>query len=383
MSSDELITKLKLKEKEVQELKEKHKNDSALFALIEQYQRVLIDIQYVKNEVDTLDYINPSVKSRLTRELDSLKQNLNYISKQFIVKNKNYESEIDKARTEITTLTKIIEKKGDFYLLDKKITVSLLGFLILLFFLFILASILLWRIARQNIILKQKSATQEILLREIHHRVRNNLQFILSLLSIQLEEIKSKNKQSETRQVEKEDTKDQMVEDALKKSKNRVLSIALVHEKLYFSDNLAKIDFREYIASLQAAISRIHSSKEINFQIEIQKNIHFDIDKTMYLGLIVNELILNSVKHAFPNYKSDAHIWIRLITPKPEQPGVFQLIVEDNGIGILSKPKKTSQGKSSGTGVNLVKLLIKQIEGEKIKPDKQINGTKTTIQFQE
>ena len=136
--------------------------------------------------------------------------------------------------------------------------------------------------AEENI--KTSLEEKEILLREIHHRVKNNLQIISSLLSLQTGY-----------------TKDNETLNVLEESQNRVKSMAIVHEKLYSSENLVKIDFKDYIKDLTDSLFLTYKTKpdkvKLNKNIE---NIFFNINTAIPCGLIINELVTNSLKHAFP-----------------------------------------------------------------------------------
>ncbi len=132
--------------------------------------------------------------------------------------------------------------------------------------------------------LKSSLSEKELLLREVHHRVKNNMQIISSILNLQSAYLE-----------------DKIALNTLRESQNRVKSMAIVHEELYQSDDLSKIDFTEYIKRL---VAELFNSYGINQQIITLKinaeNIFLDIDTAIHCGLIINELVSNSLKHAFP-----------------------------------------------------------------------------------
>jgi len=217
-----------------------------------------------------------------------------------------------------------------------------------------IAIIALFSIYAMNLINQYKKETEqvksslrekEILLREIHHRVKNNLQVILSLLSLQSQYVRDK--------------------DALqmfKKTQDRVRSMALAHEKLYQSENLAEINFSDYIKRLADGLYRSYgvSPKDIELDINV-KNASFDIDWAIPCGLVINELISNALKHAFPpQWKKKKKIKISL---NQKDNGEVTLIVKDNGIGI---PEELDLRKTESLGLRLVTALAEEQLGGKI-----------------
>lgn len=181
---------------------------------------------------------------------------------------------------------------------------------------------------------------KEILLREIHHRVKNNLQTISSLLDLQSENIKDKN-----------------ILNVFKSSQSRIRSMALIHERLYKSENLSRIKAREYINSL---IDHLESTYIIKTEsVKIHKdisNIYLNLDVAIPCGLIINELVSNSMKYAFPKNRAGS-ISVAL---KVHDEKHLTLIVEDTGIGI---PSEINFKDLSSLGLQLVDLLCKQLSG--------------------
>jgi len=188
--------------------------------------------------------------------------------------------------------------------------------------------------------LKTSLLEKEVLLREIHHRVKNNLQIISSLLNLQ------------SRHVE-----DEPVLDLFQESRNRVRSMALVHEKLYRSADLAKVDFCEYIQSLSRHLFMSYgaNSKKIDLDVDV-KNVFLDINTSIPCGLIINELVSNSLKHAFSGRKQGTiHVVLR-----PETNGKFKMVVSDDGMGL---PKNLDVTKTESLGLQLVTMLVEQLQG--------------------
>jgi PAS domain S-box-containing protein len=202
---------------------------------------------------------------------------------------------------------------------------------------------------------------KEALLKEVHHRVKNNLQVISSLLNLQSRYIK-----------------DKKALEVLKNSQERVKTMALIHEKLYRSRGLSRIDFREYIQSLITYLFESYSLQEgqvrLNMQIE---NVVLDIETAIPLGLIINELISNAFKHAFPGNRK-GELRVNLEKSKGEAHGHdrYTLVVGDSGIGF---PDGLDFRNSSSLGLELVLILVKQLRGV-ITLEKE-NGTTFTIKF--
>ncbi len=193
------------------------------------------------------------------------------------------------------------------------------------------------KITEENLRLALKE--KDLLLQEIHHRVKNNLTIIIALINLQ------DTKLTNPSEIE-----------LFEELSQRIHSIALVHEKLYENHNLANIDFYNYttdlINSIQAVL--IYRS-DIVFNIDIPKNIYFSIDKLIPLGLILNELITNSLKYAF--HKSGGEISVSLVKSKTDY---YTFTIKDNGAGY---PEKIINGNNEQLGLLLVNSLISQING--------------------
>lgn len=181
---------------------------------------------------------------------------------------------------------------------------------------------------------------KDVLLKEVHHRVKNNLQVISSLLNLQANQIT-----------------DQKTRDALRESQNRVRSMALVHEKLYQSADLAQIDFGSYVRSLVNFLIQAYGNGSGKVQVTAAaQNIHLDIDSAIPCGLIINELVSNSLKYAFPANKA-GHIEIVFEEPAS---GEYLLVVRDDGVGL---PAGLDPARSTSLGLKLVTGLVQQLNG--------------------
>ncbi len=181
---------------------------------------------------------------------------------------------------------------------------------------------------------------KEILLKEVHHRVKNNLQVISSLLSLQSSQIQ-----------------DARVRDALRESQNRVRTMALIHEKLYQSTDLAHVDFAVYLRSLVTFLSQSYRDKADGVTLDVQATeTHLDIETAIPCGLIVNELVSNALKHAFPGGRNGT---VR-VGIGPQEDGRLCLHVSDDGVGL---PAGLSVHTTASLGMSLVHTLTDQLGG--------------------
>lgn len=191
---------------------------------------------------------------------------------------------------------------------------------------------------RTQSMLEKSLAEKELLLKEIHHRVKNNLMIISSLLSLQ------------SRQA-----KDRETMDLFRESENRTRSMALIHERLYRSEDLKNIDLAEYLGRLASEIFRSYSAdSRILLKLEIDE-LKVDVETAVPLGLIVNELLTNAVKHAFPDGEGMVTVSLR------KRNGTVTLEVSDDGAGF---PEDIDWESSPSLGLQLVRSLTKQIDGK-------------------
>ena len=191
------------------------------------------------------------------------------------------------------------------------------------------------KLAEKNEIIMIKSKQNEVLLKEIHHRVKNNLQTISSLLYLQSYNLE-----------------DDQAKEKILVSQQRVESMALIHKNLYQRDNLASIEMKNYISKLSQSLDSSYGRENIKLQLDISE-IELDVDIATPLGLIINEIVTNSYKYAFPD-NSEGIISISMKRTTDQK---INLIISDNGIG-----KKTNNKDSFGT--KLISLLIKQIDAK-------------------
>ncbi len=205
--------------------------------------------------------------------------------------------------------------------------------------------------------LTQSLKEKEVLLKEVHHRVKNNMQIISSILNLQSSY-----------------TTDEYILNLLRESQNRIKTMAYIHESLYQNKTFSSINFNDYLSQLTNNIIHSYSvsPEKIRLLVNCERTI-LNLDVSIPLGLIINELVTNSIKHAFPS-TSKGNIAINL---KTENKYVF-LTVEDNGLGLNSDFNPEQSG---SLGLQLVYTLVEQIGGkinfESIKP----HGTKVNISF--
>lgn len=197
---------------------------------------------------------------------------------------------------------------------------------------------------------------KEVLLKEIHHRVKNNLQIISSLLNIQAQNITDKN-----------------VLASIKEGQSRVQAMSLIHQNLYQSQELDAINMEDYVKQLTIYLNEMYNSATEKISIKVQApQIYFDIDTAIPLGLIVNELVSNAFKYAFTG-KSDKKITICIESINDVE---HQLSVSDNGIGM---PEDFTIENSKSMGLNLVSILSRQLKGSVVYHYN--NGTTFEIKF--
>ena len=204
--------------------------------------------------------------------------------------------------------------------------------------------------------IKASLEEKEVMLREIHHRVKNNMQIILSLLRIQSRSVRDKG-----------------IQDMFKQSQNRIRSMALIHEALYKSGDLGRIDIADYISRMTTHLLSIY--KEGLGDIEINQEaegIFLDINRAIPCGLIISELVSNCLKHAFPG-KRGGQITIRMTR---DIKGTNSLIVKDNGTGL---PDGLNYREIDTLGLQLVTDLVQQINGSITL--KKTHGTEFVVKF--
>lgn len=178
---------------------------------------------------------------------------------------------------------------------------------------------------------------KEVLLKEVHHRVKNNLQIISSIFSLQRDHLGN----------------DPRAAELLLESQNRIRSMAFIHESLYQNKSLSQIDLADYMGSL---CRNLVMSYSLTDKVALRTDLHalpMDIDKAIPCGLILNELVSNALKHAFPHGQGEIHLSLR------EEMGQVRILVEDNGRGF-----PTDRPVHRGLGLELVEMLTGQLDGQ-------------------
>ncbi len=306
--------------------------------------------QALDNYHEAFMYRNLAAEFQTKNNLRINKEKLSYLQTNFEVNDKNYKIK----NLETAQLIKTIEVK------QQKNYIMLFGGL----FLATLLSVLFFikinltikkknKLIENEKLLTQKSLQEkEILLKEIHHRVKNNMQTVISLLKIQ-----------------SLDEKESTIADFVSVSEARINSMILIHENLYLNETLDKICFEEYLDNLKhSIIVSQKSSNNIKLDVIVNK-VCLDIQTAIPIGLIINELVNNAYKHAFGN-QDNGRILIQLVQVDTE----IQLTISDNGSGISS-----CEIRKNRLGLELVRLLVSQIKGV-LEMDNS-NGTIYTIRF--
>ena len=195
---------------------------------------------------------------------------------------------------------------------------------------------------KKNILLEAKNQENELLLKEIHHRVKNNLERISSLLYLQAHTIE-----------------DPSALDAIRESQNRVESMSLIHKKLYMGKHLASIDMQDYLKTLGDHIldSFLQDEEQVKLQYDVDQ-LRLDVDTAIPLGLIINELLTNALKYAFPDNR-EGEIQIKL----KKRADRLALQIADNGVGTTADTTK-AKPKGTGFGTQLIQLLTTQLGGQ-------------------
>jgi len=191
---------------------------------------------------------------------------------------------------------------------------------------------------------------KEVLLKEVHHRVKNNLQVISGLLEMQNISVT-----------------DESVKLALKEGQNRIQSVALVHKMMYQSENVSKVNMQKYLEELLQVLELSYANSRKNIQTVIHADgVDFDVTLAVPISLIVNEAVCNAYKHAFENKKSG----IIQVGLSKEQEATYSLLIKDDGVGL---PKGFDVKQLKSIGFDLIHGLARQLKGKLI-----VNGTPGT-----
>jgi len=208
---------------------------------------------------------------------------------------------------------------------------------------------------------EKQLAERDMLVKEIHHRVKNNFQTVCGVLSLQSQYIE-----------------DKRLLNMLTECQDRIRAMALLHEKFYRSNDMIKIDFRDYIENLVKGLfwSFGTDPKRVKLEIHVD-DVELEIDRSVPCSLIINELVSNTLKHAFPSdWKGIGHIGISV---RKHKEGIIELLVEDNGVGI---PEHLDIKRSDSFGLELVTIMARDQLNGRIELDRN-DGTRIRVFFQE
>jgi two-component sensor histidine kinase len=321
------------------------------------YQLETVRLQEQNNDNSNLTE-NYHHLSTIYAKLGDYKTALTYKQKAYTMRDSVASMESDAKMSEM--LTKYETKKKEETIASQETTISqqklikslFIGLAILLLGLLIIGYISYQSRAKKNKLLAIKNAENELLLKEIHHRVKNNLEVVSGLLALQSSQID-----------------DQSTKDAMQESQNRVNSIGIVHQKLYQGTNLGAVEMKDYVLNLSESIlDSFGATGKVNLELAMEK-LDLDIDTAVPLGLIINELITNTIKYAFPNNENGT-LTIKL---EKQQDTILQLVVSDNGVG------KSGITHGTGFGGQLISLLTNQLNGTLTEENQ--NGTTVIIDF--
>ncbi|MFS4417093.1 sensor histidine kinase [Maribacter sp. 2307ULW6-5] len=260
------------------------------------------------------------------------------------LKRQVFTAEADQRISKLRTEYDLVKKEGTILLQETQIkkqrALQNLGtaVTVLLLLLLALAYKAITNNKKKNRLLEKQNDEKEFLLKEIHHRVKNNLEIVSSLLSLQTAQMDDPN-----------------VLNAMAQSQHRVQSMGMIHQKLYMGKNLAAVEMKDYFEGLLEYI--LHSfGKQERIGVDLRmKELELDVDKAIPIGLIVNELVTNSMKYAFPNDRRGV-IFLAL----ERKADLLVLTVKDNGVGMAG----TGTLPSTGFGTRLVRLLVRQLDGK-------------------
>ena len=265
----------------------------------------------------------------------------------------NEKFETERKEQEIALLNADKELSATKLSAARRQTYGLLGGLLIISTLLFSVFRLYRKTQSQNATISKSLKEKETLLREIHHRVKNNLQFISSLLGLQTEHVE-----------------DKAALGALEEGQNRVQSMALIHQNLYQEDNLTGVDMKEYFTKLTRGLFDSYNIRKDQVSLELDiEDVNLDVDSVIPIGLIVNELVSNSLKYAFPDDKNG-----KINVSLKESDDRLSLMVKDNGIGMDDKTKNQL---GSSFGYRLINVFKDQMKAD-LKIDRY-DGTSVTL----
>ncbi|MBJ2175575.1 histidine kinase [Aureibaculum sp. A20] len=277
-----------------------------------------------------------------------------------LLQSKVFTAEADERISQLQTEFEVAQKENTIKLQETEIKKQKLRetlIIVISVMLFIVLTLIYYayqNIRKKRILLQQQNKEKEFLLKEIHHRVKNNLEIVSSLLALQSAQIT-----------------DKKTVDVMLHCQNRVHTMSLIHQKLYQRNNLSKVEMKDYFINLsQHVLDSFGNDNRISLKVDMEA-LEVDIDMAIPLGLITNELLTNAMKYAFPNNKV-GEISINLSKSNNNE---YTLNFKDNGIGFVG----TEVSKGTGFGTQLINLLVSQLGGFIEKHNE--NGASISIQF--
>lgn len=286
-----------------------------------------------------------SLQVRMNANIDRHEADIRKITEKY--KNDSIKAEMSLVSSKLIAMKNTLKEKNSE---NKRVYL----FLIILTLLLLVIAFLLYRIYVSNKILKEKFKEKEALVQEIHHRVKNNLQFVNSIINMQTNVVQN-----------------ELEATVLNETSRRIRSMALVHEMLYNKNNETGINMQEYLKELIKNIEDLinSSGKKIDFILDVDQLI-FDISTATAIGMIVSELTSNSLKYAFKKTKNPE---IKIELKQRNSPN-YELIYTDNGVGLPENYSKTNK-----LGMRLIDIFSRQIKGSYVFENQ--NGLMYKINF--
>lgn len=324
--------------------------------LVEKFQTLGKDLN--SNDYNQLLYFS----SKVLESNNFLREALAFKDKTIAHTKKIYSEDLSKSLANYQVAQAIKTKQQE--ITNEKEKNKLYSIILVLVFLFLIICLLIIgkvrkqskELTKKNKIIRKSLNQRDLLIKEVHHRVKNNFQIVSSLLELQTKGISDK----KALQLANE-------------GKNRVKSMALIHQKLYQNET-GLVDFSEYVLMLTKELAAIYTlQNKVETKID-SENMLFDVDTAIPLGLIINEIITNSYKHAFKNDKENK-LFISIYKAEEDY---YKLTIKDNGPGIK---ESLDVKKAKSLGLRLVNRLVKQLQGTL----EQFNdeGTKFVISFKD
>jgi two-component sensor histidine kinase len=331
-------------------------NEALILSYRGNYESSLKLFQECLHAVDEMGFIESEEASvilremiRVSRDMKSYENAFKYQS-ELIRREKLHLDQLKLQRAQVNEIQFRIKDKNDIIqtqtqaLYKSEKTIAVISSLSILTLLLGIISFRQFKRERKNAtILEEKNERIEILMRELHHRVKNNLQVISSLLSLQSMKVD-----------------DMEIKNAIEQGKSRVQAMSLIHQKLYSGDEVSKIDIRSYVKELIDELQSSYGLDDLKVDLVVDE-LFMDVDTTLPIGLIINELVTNAFKYAYQNIDEPV---LKLSLQKNQ--GEIQLEIKDNGTN-EQVVEETSQ---QSFGLRLVEILVEQLNG---KVDKYFN----------